>query len=81
MPSEYSMFPLQLVAVTYFDTTNSRNTFRLFVTITASVQFDTGSIRNDFPAFRYGWGKCSFWTLCFIPESVSLALNYFHNAA
>ena len=39
MSSEYSMFPLRLVVVTYFDTTNSRNTFRLFVTITASVQF------------------------------------------
>lgn len=27
MSGSYSMFPLRLVVVTYFDTTNSRNTF------------------------------------------------------
>ena len=40
MSSEYSMFPLRLVVVSYFVTTNKCNTFWFFVTVTASVHFE-----------------------------------------
>ena len=39
MSGAYSVFPLQLVVVFELTTTSIRNTFRLFVTVRASVQF------------------------------------------
>ena len=40
MSGAYSVFPLRLVVVFKLTTTNIRNTFRLFVTVRASVQFE-----------------------------------------
>ena len=39
MSGTYSIFPLRLVVVFNLTTTNSRNAFQSFVTVTASVQF------------------------------------------
>lgn len=39
MSGAYSVFPLRLVVVFKLTTTSIRNTFRLFVTVRASVQF------------------------------------------
>ncbi len=35
----FGAYPLRLVVAVYLTTTNSRNTFQSFVTVTASVQF------------------------------------------
>ena len=40
MSGTYSVSLLRLVVVSYYVITNKCNTFRLFVTITASVQFE-----------------------------------------
>ena len=50
MSGTYSIFPLRLVVAAYFDITNSRNAFRVFVTITASV---TIAARGYFDSLLY----------------------------